>query len=189
MQTFVHSPDVHTIVKQLDKKRLFKQTVETFQLMKAIAGLYAKRDDAGTVIKDGWSSHPAANMWRGHTYALLCYQELCVNECIARGINYSSPNVYEKTKAVYDEYLTGGDLNPPAWWGDERVHGTHRANLLRKDLEDREKQLAKGKDHVLQYHSFGWSEKPYNIDGTQTEYIWPVDKTGQMSFYSVERKK
>lgn len=49
-------------------------------------------------------------------------------------------------------WFAGEPLDPP-WLGDDRVHSSHRANLLRKDFEH--------------YSQFGWSEHP------QEGYYWP----------------
>jgi hypothetical protein len=46
------------------------------------------------------------------------------------------------------------DLVLPPWWGDERLHASHRSNLLRKD--------------PAHYGRFGWAEPP------DLPYFWPA---------------
>ena len=91
MQTFVPENTLQNSVRVLDRQRLGKQRVETLQIMKALAGL-----------SKGWTNHPATRMWRGHEYALLCYQHYTVEEWKRRGYK---DTCWDKTKAVYDEFF------------------------------------------------------------------------------------
>ena len=43
----------------------------------------------------------------------------------------------------------------PEWIGDDRVHASHRSNLLRKDFSF--------------YSKFGWSES------SDMPYFWPIE--------------
>ena len=63
-------------------------------------------------------------------------------------------NVYKNTMKIVDV----GDLDEddyPPWFGDERVHASHRSNLLRKDSEF--------------YGQYGWKES------SDLPYFWPVE--------------
>lgn len=111
MQTFLPYADFKKSAECLDYKRLGKQRVECFQLLKAI--------QHGT----GWSKHPAAKMWTGYEDALRAYMAECIKEWISRG--------YKNTMLIpiVAEYAL------PPWVGDEAFHASHRSNLLRKDSE------------------------------------------------------
>lgn len=120
MQTFVPVPSWAGSAALLDQKRLGKQRVETYQIMKAL------------VLGSGWSNHPATRMWRGHEAALMAYQRATVAEWVSRGY---ADTCLAKTQEVFS--LLGiapllGEQTPP-WLGDERVHLSHQANLVRKD--------------------------------------------------------
>ena len=54
MQTFLPYPDFAKSAACLDNKRLNKQIVECYQILRAI-----------TDPTYGWQNHPAVNMWRG----------------------------------------------------------------------------------------------------------------------------
>jgi len=137
MQTFVPFPDLKISAQILDMRRLGKQRVETFQLLRVNHGLVS-----------GWSNHPAAKMWRGHNGGLIAYGVAICEEWIARG--------YKDT--CLDKILEFGHASThdmPQWWGDERVHASHRANLLRKDGD--------------YYGQFGWTDSP------DMPYFWPTE--------------
>lgn len=50
--------------------------------------------------------------------------------------------------------FTAKDMKVPPWLGDERVHASHRSNLLRKD--------------PVWYGQFDWTDNPTD------PYVWPV---------------
>ena len=112
MQTFLPYPDFVESAKALDYRRLGKQRVEGLQILNALAG------------KSGWSNHPATRMWKGFEDSLKLYTNTMIKEWIARG--------YINTMEFYD-YDEASSL--PDWIGDERVHKSHRVNLLRKNFE------------------------------------------------------
>lgn len=110
VQTFLPYADFRRSAACLDARRLGKQRVEAYQLLRVLQG-----------ETKGWRNHPAAAMWRGHEAALAAYMNAAIDEWVRRG--------YRNTmaKARVSRY------RPPAWLGDERFHASHRANLLRKD--------------------------------------------------------
>lgn len=110
MQTFLPVPDFKESAKLLDYRRLCKQRVEAFQLIKAIEN-----------PSYGWRKHPATTMWINHKEALGAYMNACIEEWIARG--------YKNTMKLYPV-----SDNPimPSWLGDEKFHLSHKSNLIRK---------------------------------------------------------
>ena len=59
VNTFLPYPDFVKSAKILDYKRLGKQRVEAWQILRALRG-----------ETKGWRNHPATNLWRGHEKAL-----------------------------------------------------------------------------------------------------------------------
>lgn len=124
MQTFLPYPDPRRSAEVLDDRRLGKQRVETFQVLRAL-----------TWPEYGWKHHPAVRMWRGFVPALVAYGLVCVDEWRARGRA-------DATRAALLEFVGGREpdwdvlhdrgLVPP-WVGDELVHVSHRSALLRKE--------------------------------------------------------
>ena len=134
MQTFLPYPDFYRTAECLDFRRLGKQRVEAMQII--------------NVLEEksfGWRSHPAVGMWSDYTDALKLYCNAMIREWAAQG--------YNNTMQVY---AVSDSCQLPHWFGDERVHSSHRANLLRKDPK--------------YYGKYGWKEEP--IEG----YFWPSNK-------------
>ena len=133
MQTFLPYEGFRQSAQALDYKRLGKQRVEALQIHNIVSG---KRTTGG------WVNHPAVKMWQGYENALAVYHNTMIDEWVDRGYNNNMP------KLPVDNYLI------PAWLGDERLHSSHRANLLRKDADF--------------YSTKGWQESP------DIEYFWPT---------------
>lgn len=134
MQTFLPDSNFHKAMAYLDDKRLGKQRVEALQVYRAL-----------TVEDYGWKNHPAVKMWKGYLDALAFYHNCAILEWKRRGkvnnmilLSFQSPIEY------------------PYWLGDERLHSSHRSNLLRKDFGF--------------YNRFGWAEP------TDIPYYWPEGK-------------
>lgn len=114
MQTFLPYPDFAASAKVLDRQRLGKQRVETYQLLNALHG-----------GSKGWVNHPAARMWRRHTDALVEYGLAVCDEWRARGyVDNMRPRI--------QAFATGARPVMPPWLGDAVFHRSHRSNLLRK---------------------------------------------------------
>ena len=115
MQTFLPFADFKKSVEVLDYRRLGKQRVETFQVLNILLGRTESK---------GWVNHPVTKMWRGYEEAMKMYQNITISEWIRRGYNnnMSLESVNESAVVM------------PFWFGDERVHRSHRSNLLRKDF-------------------------------------------------------
>jgi len=135
MQTFLPYSDLKDSLAALDYRRLGKQRVETKQLLTALNG-----------ETKGWVNHPASKMWRGYETALAMYGALSCQIWLQRG--------YKDSLLSYFEERMNAPLVLPPWLGDERVHASHRSNLLRKDAQF--------------YGQYAWAE-PADLP-----YLWPV---------------
>jgi hypothetical protein len=131
MQTFLPYPSFVESAKALDYRRLGKQRLEAFQILKALRDPFY-----------GWQNHPATRQWRTYDNALSNYYSIIVKEWISRG--------YKNTMVIPDIIETP----MPSWFGNDKYHSSHRANLLRKD--------------PIWYGQFGWTDNP------STPYYWPV---------------
>ncbi len=131
LQTFLPFPDFAASAKALDPRRLGKQRVEALQVLNALAAAREGRPY-------GWLRHPCVRMWRGHEALLGGYLDAAIDEWERRGFRNAMPR--RRAMAMRDSAL------PPWWWGYERLHASHRSNLLRKD--------------PAHYGRFGWKEPP-----------------------------
>ena len=120
MQTFLPYPDLRASCVVLDDRRLGKQRVETFQVLRAL-----------TWPSYAWKNHPAVRMWRGFIPGLVLYGLESCREWVRRGY---ADSVAEQLLA-----WTGGQVpvDPPLppWFGLDALHRSHRSSLLRKDPE------------------------------------------------------
>lgn len=146
MQTFLPYPDFDACAACLDVKRLGKQRVECMQIILALSGDEEK--------PTAWRCHPASQMWRHHIRALADYtfamckhwRSLGYNDIVERDVRARLEWVI--SHATY--YQIPGK---PSWLGDDRLHASHRSNLLRKD--------------PVFYGKFNWREN------ATLEYFWP----------------
>ncbi len=145
MQTFLPSPDLRESVSFLDNKRLGKQRVETKQILLALG------EDVGDHkgnTSSSWANHPATKMWKNNKVALAFYGYLCCREWIARGFKDSLEKQFEEvikrltnrtsllTQSTHiEDNFIGGDskIEAPWWLGYDKLHRSHRSNLVRKD--------------------------------------------------------
>lgn len=137
MQTFLPYSNFSESAKVLDRMRLGKQRVETYQILKTL--LTETKSNA-------WKNHPAVKMWKGYELALLRYQEAICKEWTSRGYR---DTCLEKSRDVYFSTGRHESNEMPPWLGDEKFHASHRSNLLRKNFEH--------------YSQFKWSE-PDTLD-------------------------
>lgn len=123
MQTFLPYPSFTASAEALDYRRLGKQRVETFQLLRAL-----------TVPGHGFRHHPAAKMWDGHLPALASYGLVMTDAWIAQG---RADTVRAKILPFAPEVdgIPQEDLDLPPWLGDPALHLSHQSNLIRKDAE------------------------------------------------------
>lgn len=137
MQTFLPLPSFLDTAKCLDYRRLGKQRVECKQILQALLG-----------ISEGWKNHPATKMWIGHLNALKDYSIAICNEWLDRGYNSTIHDWFINLELPEEHTYY------PKWFGDERLHSSHRSNLLRKDFN--------------YYSKFGWKES------SNLPYWWGV---------------
>jgi hypothetical protein len=122
MQTFMTHDNYVDTAKILDDKRLGKQRVEAYQIIKALRGDYA---DTGA-----WVNHPATVMWRGHEYDLALYGLAISIEFYERG--FDGYNMVE-TFSTLTAQLSSNNTEKYPWWVEhELLHKTHQSNLIRK---------------------------------------------------------
>lgn len=153
MQTFLPYPDFEATAAVLDDLRLGKQRVEALQIVRAL-----------TWPTYGWKHHPAVLMWKSHEEALGRYGVIICREWRRRG---RADTCEQKIK---DDLAAAGVRVPPRsqaalararalppWLGDEAVHRSHRAALLRKDPD--------------------WYGARIEQTPTDLEYVWPVRKS------------
>lgn len=118
MQTFLPYEDFQETASVLDYRRLGKQRVETWQLIRAING-----------ETKGWANHPAAVMWRGHTAVLASYGLVMCQEWKRRGY---TDNMSDRFQELISS-STSQELNDmPRWLGRLELHVSHQSNLIRK---------------------------------------------------------
>jgi len=125
MQTFVPFADMQESVVVLDNKRLNKQLLEGRQIYNILS--------SGRTT-GGWVRHPAVLMWRNYDNALYAYLFNVMLECDYRGIS-TDKNWSAIVKMHENNWDRGNNIVMPPWWGDERVHQSHRNNLYNKDPE------------------------------------------------------
>jgi len=128
MQTFLPSKDFNESAKMLDSKRLNKQILEAYQILRVLSGV-----NEG----NGWVNHPAVKMWRGSEYILFTYATAMLREADVRGIktdkNRSNLNL------IRNFAMKNWGTSFPAWYKNpqelKRVVATHKSNLFIKDEE------------------------------------------------------
>ena len=118
MQTFLPYEDFQETASVLDYRRLGKQRVETWQLIRAING-----------ETKGWANHPAAVMWRGHTAVLARYGLVMCQEWKRRGYKDTMTERFVEliSSSTFEELH-----DMPGWLGDHELHLSHQSNLIRK---------------------------------------------------------
>lgn len=114
MQTFLPYQNFLDSAESLDKKRCWKQVVETKQIINVLEGK-----------STAWQNHPAVKMWEGHTFWLRDYFNAFLKVCIEK----------HKINTKYDYFHQ--DLEPqdslPWWLGKKKFHRAMRARLIEKD--------------------------------------------------------
>lgn len=122
MQTFLPYPSFDRTARALDYKRLGKQRVEAYQILRALYG-----------ETRGWVNHPATKMWQDHEGALAMYgREMCI-EWINRG--YKDTLLDKFNDYIAKQPTDGCTFRLPALIGDWDFHESHKSNLIRKDPE------------------------------------------------------
>jgi hypothetical protein len=150
MQTFLPYKDFNNSFSSLDKRRCFKQIVECNQLLNIIL----KRND-----KKGWQNHPATLMWKDHPEALQLYYNIGYIHC-------QCVHKIKFVKLQPEPISIIKVIDFPDWLGDKDFHYSHRCNLWRKALSDKEKGYMPLYD-LLQ------DNPDFNQCDPTVDYIWP----------------
>ncbi len=145
MQTFLPFPDLRASCVVLDDRRLGKQRVETFQILRAL-----------TWPEYAWKNHPAVRMWRGFLPALVEYGLENCREWTRRG--YADSVAEQLLGWTGGQAPVGAPL--PPWFGLEPLHLSHRSALLRKDPAFYRPLFA----------ALGHADEPDDLP-----YLWPPD--------------
>lgn len=123
MQTFVPYSDLKLCAKSLDDRRLGKQRSECLIILATIE----KKRHAPPEARIGWKNHPAVLMWEGYEDFLIHYATRICVEWRKRGYKDTT---LEKFLSLRKWVVKP---NPPSWWGDVRVHVSHRSKLIQKN--------------------------------------------------------
>jgi hypothetical protein len=134
LQTFLPVADFTSSARILDWRRLGKQRVEAWMIHDLLTNPESRWRS--------WRHHPVIRMWRGYEDALSLYFWSMVDEWRQRGY-----------RSTIELPRPEGNVVLPPWLGDERLHASHRSNLLRKEPG--------------WYGAFGWTEQP------DLPYWWP----------------
>lgn len=126
MQTFLPHPAMRDSLDALDNKRLNKQVLETYQILKVLSGQSPS---------NAWRNHPAVLMWEGAEDELWRYGMTAIAMADMR--NIKTENNLANFKSLAKISATHWQNNEPAWRKNptivKRVNTTHQANLYRKD--------------------------------------------------------
>jgi hypothetical protein len=118
MQTFLPYKGYIDSASALDRQRLGKQRVEVLQLLEILDG------------KDSpWKHSPVVKMWKGYEHNLAHYG--CILCSVWLGKGYKD-TCFEKINEYRKKFKNTGI---PPWLGDEKLHLSHRSNLIRKNPE------------------------------------------------------
>ncbi len=142
MQTFLPYVSFRKSAVVLDNKRLGKQRVEAYQILKILLKL---RDHPKA--KPAWRNHPAVLMWKNWEPALCVYGADMCHEWARRG--------YEDNLEWYfiEAWLIrfkGQSATIPTWL-TPKLTRSHRSNLLRKHPNHYRRYWPKLRDD-LPYH-------------------------------------
>jgi len=126
MQTFLPYADFDKSAKALDNRRLNKQILEGYQILKVLGNPDPRA---------AWRNHPAVKMWRDSEFSLFGYVMVMVDEAKARGIKTDKNE--ENLWNLHAERFPDWGTDKPLWWNNKsvvkRITTTHKANLYKKD--------------------------------------------------------
>lgn len=124
MQTFLPFNSPAKCAEVLDNKRLNKQILECYQILKVIS-----------TNGKAWRNHPAVLMWEGAENELWDYTMAMVQEAEKRGIK--TTNNVANLNALQSQFQSNWGNGVPAFKKNaefkNRTLITHRVNLYRKD--------------------------------------------------------
>jgi hypothetical protein len=126
MQTFFPHHNIYESAHVLDSKRLNKQILEAYQILKVLSGASPT---------GGWRNHPAVLMWKGSEYSLRSYAAIMIEEAKRRGIK-TDKNEFN-IQELENQYSGNWGTDMPEWFNDQtkmmRITTTHKARLFDKD--------------------------------------------------------
>lgn len=126
MQTFLPFSDYEQVAETLDNKRLNKQILEGYQILKILSGA----SESGA-----WRNHPAVLMWKSAEWGLWNYIQECIKEAMYRGIKTDTNSL--NLNVLKEKCQKHWSDNKPAFAKNKeymnRLVITHRANLYIKD--------------------------------------------------------
>jgi len=145
MQTFLPYKEFYLSAQCLDMKRLGKQRVEAYQILKSIFD-----------PEYGFRNHPAKKMWENYPLALEVYAKAICIEWVKRGYKdtmFNKINDFMFNLFEHGILKSGNSIIYPPWLGSEDFHLSHKSNLLRKNP-----------DHYKKF----WPDIDDNLP-----YVWP----------------
>lgn len=128
MQTFLPYPNFEKSASCLDYRRLGKQRVEAYQILRILIGINSKK---------GWRNHPAVLMWKGYEPALSHYGFVMCNEWSFRKYK-DNLGLWFMARSL-EFHLDDKPIIMPPWFGLEEFHKSHQSNLMRKFPEHYQK--------------------------------------------------
>jgi len=143
MQTFLPYPDYKAVAQVLDMKRLGKQRVEAYQILKTNRRVALEEPGA----KIAWCNHPAVLMWRGYERELCKYGLTMCTEWVRRGYKDNLSGIFKEGLLTSFEE----DKLPP-WYGNEKLYSSHRSKLLEKNREHYSKYFFNPLEEGLPYY-------------------------------------
>ena len=164
MQTFVpYGTDHWATARCLDDKRLGKQRVEGYQILRALLN-----------ETKGWKNHPAVKMWHGYEPGLVVYT---LTMCAAWKERGYQDTVSDKVAALAGKWFNGeictydpvdhtwcwpeGNISEvsfifgPSWLDEKNVLQSHQSNLVHK---------------YPQHYGSMW---PHWLEQPKLDYVWP----------------
>jgi len=146
MQTFMPYEDFQKSASVLDKKRLFKQVVETRQIL-ATNGVHVLKVN-GEPYKHSHVHHPLHKIWKNYLDGLKFYHDVFLFECLfVRHINTVMKPFYKFNSVTQKDFIY------PDLIGYEPFHRSMRSMLVKKKPDF--------------YSQYGWEILDEN-------YIWEV---------------
>jgi len=162
VQTFMPAKDFNVSATILDSRRLNKQVLECYQILKVLSGF----SESGA-----WRNHPAVLMWKGAENFLFTYAMAMIREADRRNIktdkNKSNINLLRSVAGK------SWGMSIPSWYQNpatlKRILATHKSNLYLKDPE--------------YYHEFKAAlDDPYNRACCDTcKYYWVTHEPGRVA--------
>jgi hypothetical protein len=118
MQTFLPYKNFKKSAIVLDKKRCWKQVVETKQIISILTDTVPQSRT--------WYNHPAVQMWIGHEELLKSYYNKFLSICVfTHKIRTQLP--------AYEIDINSTTYSKPWWLGKKKFHCAMRARLIEKD--------------------------------------------------------